>query len=1061
MVETRAAESPKPRGKPRSQSRSPAGIRSRNVRSELSEAALTKSEDVKPNTALGTGRSGGNRCEGWFDEGEDPCEDVVSHKDPCSVLVGEELGEVPTPREFLRARHKAESTRSLSRSRNRSVSAWLSKRSPDSARAKSADNADESGRSESPRRRTPRTNPSVLCRVRPTNLEQSMKAFFASDYSADPQFTYTYSDEYVAKNFEENSKCCSELLPEAQRILERVQEQYGGPDAFMQGIYGGEKLTAEQLREVAEDYLKEHGIVHRVNIVVQDEMLCAASVLKPAFSDERYTLNLASQPTSCRMVQGICDHEIGTHLLRMINDELQVWHRERDRYKLVNPWVTEEGFATLNTYLSMPCKLLYPQALRYYACCRGTEVGFVDLFSELREHIPDPTRCWQLCCRIKRGLKDTSQPGAFCMDQAYFKGAVEILRHLEEVDFPRLYAGQLALQDVDKVCLLMRKEGVLLPKFINSVKKLEAYKEHCRQLICENSIESTVNYVSKPKYLSMGNEKAISPRRLNGIRKSTACPRRTRARSVPASSRSKGDKDAEGSGAAKTGRRSEPAPKTQEAEQPSSAAESKAAARDLPRRGRNAKSDRASQASQGNGFTRSSSSASLVVQPPSESRGSSSATRVSVQPANSSRKEAKADIPAKLGVSQTGESDCLGNTEAIIVQLMHCPLTQGTSDSRRTRSVSRTRTRRATPRAPPQGAPEEGEEQSFTQLGGSASSSPSRKLQHARSRGKLTKASYNRLTNAADAVCTAMGSFLTESLVSPEENSQDAAIEVTSHLPANSESADAARPAVDRKGLRCASACCSYLVNSDSDFGAYCCRKCYATGWSNRSHGNKCERIVAPKSAVMADASWAPRKSSTRARSRSSAVDKDQPPKQVGQCGTESLGAAVSLQEQLLDTDAQHRLEKCASTTKFDGDCSICCTPSPFCEELPDPSDAADNGSAVTSTAATAGTKSKAIETGAPASENADTAPRRGDTWAHSLKCEGIVAAEDLPAANPEWLPRKARRNSSASDADISDYAGLAGLRENWKCARPGCIYVIHRKAKYGGYCCDRCYTSR
>ena len=97
------------------------------------------------------------------------------------------------------------------------------------------------------------------------------------------------------------------------------------------------------------------------------------------------------------MVQSILDHEIGTHLLRMMNDEAQPWHDHRERYHLSNPWVTEEGLATLNTYLSLPRKLLYPQALRYFAVCRGSEIGFVELFHELKAHISDDVRCFQLC----------------------------------------------------------------------------------------------------------------------------------------------------------------------------------------------------------------------------------------------------------------------------------------------------------------------------------------------------------------------------------------------------------------------------------------------------------------------------------------------------------------------------------------------------------------------------------------------------------------------------------------------------------------------------------------
>jgi len=347
--------------------------------------------------------------------------------------------------------------------------------------------------------------PSLLLRLRPTNLEAAWAAFEASGFQEAPKFTYAHSEEVVAKYFEENSNVCFELLPEAKRILQKVQDEYGGPEAFMQVLYGDRKIPAEEMRGIVAEYLKDHNIEDKVDIRLVDNMLSAANVIKPG-ADEKYVVNIANGPISWNMVQGICDHEVGTHLLRMMNDEHQVWHGIRDRYKLANPWTTEEGFATLNTYQSMPCRLMYPQALRYYAVCRGAQSGFVELFHELMTHTSDPKRCWQMCCRIKRGMIDTSLPGAFYLDQAYFKGAVEILRHLDEVDFGRLYGGQIALQDLDKVHFLLRKEVVRLPRFLNSAETLKTYKAHCRRLIKENQIEIAIEKVCKPVFIRTARE---------------------------------------------------------------------------------------------------------------------------------------------------------------------------------------------------------------------------------------------------------------------------------------------------------------------------------------------------------------------------------------------------------------------------------------------------------------------------------------------------------------------------------------------------------------------------
>lgn len=356
---------------------------------------------------------------------------------------------------------------------------------------------------EKPEKRKPKTlRPSLLLKIRPMNLAEAQEAFFESGCLEAPKFTYAFSDEVVSKAFEENSSVDFEHVAAAKRILDKVHSSYGGPDLFMQLMYGEEKADSQELKDLVAGYLKEQNVEDKVEIRLVDGMLSAANVA--TLGEGRYVVNIANGPVSKPILQSICDHEVGTHLLRMMNDEHQVWHGCRDRYKLQNPWITEEGFATLNTYLTLPCKLLFTQALRYWAVCCGAQMGFVELFAEIRKHVSDLRRCWQICCRVKRGLLDTSKPGAFYMDQAYFQGAVEILMHLEEVDFGRLYGGQIALQDMDKVHFILRKEVVRLPLFLNSAEKLHRYLAHCRDLMRENMIEASPEKLCKRIFVRAG-----------------------------------------------------------------------------------------------------------------------------------------------------------------------------------------------------------------------------------------------------------------------------------------------------------------------------------------------------------------------------------------------------------------------------------------------------------------------------------------------------------------------------------------------------------------------------
>lgn len=375
------------------------------------------------------------------------------------------------------------------------------------ARPPAAEPERESFQFEKPPPKKPQSvRPALLVRLKPLNLEEAREKFFASNFTVAPKFEYAHSEEYVNKQFQENSNVCFEYLPEAKRIMQKVEDDYGGPERFMKMLFGEAKVSAEDMRSTVEKYLQDHGIEDKVEVRIVDGMLSAANVMKSGIDGAKYIVNIANGPISENLVPGICDHEVGTHLLRMMNDEHQAWHGRREKYGFANPWTTEEGFATINTYITMKSKLLYTQALRYWAVCRGAALGFAELFKELEVHMPEPQRRWGVCCRIKRGMIDTSLPGAFYMDQAYFKGAVEILQHLDEVDFGRLYGGQIALQDLDKVHFILRKDALRLPKFLNSAETLATYKKHCRKLIKENMIETATERVCKAVFIRTAKE---------------------------------------------------------------------------------------------------------------------------------------------------------------------------------------------------------------------------------------------------------------------------------------------------------------------------------------------------------------------------------------------------------------------------------------------------------------------------------------------------------------------------------------------------------------------------
>jgi hypothetical protein len=74
-----------------------------------------------------------------------------------------------------------------------------------------------------------------------------------------------------------------------------------------------------------------------------------------------------------------------------------------------------------------------------------------------------------MCIRVKRGLTDTSVPGAFSKDQVYFRGVVSMLDWLEKNDYDArpLYLGKIATQDLAKAKSMSTAVQLLkFPKFL-------------------------------------------------------------------------------------------------------------------------------------------------------------------------------------------------------------------------------------------------------------------------------------------------------------------------------------------------------------------------------------------------------------------------------------------------------------------------------------------------------------------------------------------------------------------------------------------------------------------
>lgn len=76
-------------------------------------------------------------------------------------------------------------------------------------------------------------------------------------------------------------------------------------------------------------------------------------------------------------------------------------------------------------------------------------------YEHLAKYVDSNEKRWQQTLRVKRGLADQTQTGAYCKDQVYFVGAHRLLKSRRHVDFKELYAGRIPIESLHQ-CIRLR-----------------------------------------------------------------------------------------------------------------------------------------------------------------------------------------------------------------------------------------------------------------------------------------------------------------------------------------------------------------------------------------------------------------------------------------------------------------------------------------------------------------------------------------------------------------------------------------------------------------------------
>ena len=182
-------------------------------------------------------------------------------------------------------------------------------------------------------------------------------------------------------------------------------------------------------------------------------------------SRSKYLLIKTGERFAPEEIESLIVHEIETHIFRKENGLLQPFpHLFSEGF--AGPPTTEEGLAFYNETLFKhdPRRMLIV-AGRTIAAHLARRKSFYEVFCKLHALGLPPTYAWNITLRVKRGISDTSRPGAFTKDHHYLKGYLDVKKFLENGgDARRLYIGKLNISNAESLV----KFGVTIkePKYI-------------------------------------------------------------------------------------------------------------------------------------------------------------------------------------------------------------------------------------------------------------------------------------------------------------------------------------------------------------------------------------------------------------------------------------------------------------------------------------------------------------------------------------------------------------------------------------------------------------------
>ncbi|MBW2992424.1 flavohemoglobin expression-modulating QEGLA motif protein [Candidatus Woesearchaeota archaeon] len=334
----------------------------------------------------------------------------------------------------------------------------------------------------------------VLSAIKPVNLNEERNRFI-EDNTHNPIFEYrelSFDPDEVRKELQDikfdNSVICRILKAKKEEILNEINLcesigkenftemsiiRHGKPDSEViskatQELQGAEFEKEEYIidtskaKEILEARFEQYGLDWKVKL--KDVLPTEVTAGKENSVLLRKGI-LASKQRMMTMIR----HEIDCHILKAENGKFQP-------YKIFNRGFpnyleTEEGqgIYMANQLGLKTRKIFFPQ-MRVILTDIALKGSFSDMAKETKKYGFRDEEILNLCCRIKRGLKDTSKPGAYTKDAIYYPGALMVEEFLKKNPIEELYYGKIALEFLEDI---KKIEGLQKPKFLPLPLKIE------------------------------------------------------------------------------------------------------------------------------------------------------------------------------------------------------------------------------------------------------------------------------------------------------------------------------------------------------------------------------------------------------------------------------------------------------------------------------------------------------------------------------------------------------------------------------------------------------------